>query len=80
MEFDYSKLRGRIREVFGTEAAFAKAIEMGRVSLSHRLNNLQEFTSPEICKSCEALQIPHEQIPEYFFCRKVQKLEQVAKA
>lgn len=75
MEFDYSKLRGKIREVFGTEAAFATALEMGRVSLSKRLNNDLEFSSPEILKSCSLLGISSSDIPQYFFTEKVQKHE-----
>lgn len=75
MEFDYSRLRGKIREVFGTEAAFATALEMGRVSLSRRLNNDLEFSAPEILKSCSLLRISSADIPQYFFIKKVQKRE-----
>ena len=75
MEFDYSRLRGKIREVFDTEAAFAKAMEMGRVSLSQRLNNVLEFSSSEILKSCSLLGISSVEIPQYFFAEKVQKRE-----
>lgn len=46
MVFNYSKLRGKIREVYGTESAFAVALGMGRVSLSQRLNNAAEFSLP----------------------------------
>lgn len=75
MEFDYSRLRGKIREVFGTEAAFAKALGMGRVSISQRLNNVLEFSSPEILKSCTLLGISSDEIHLYFFAEKVQKHE-----
>lgn len=37
--FDYARLRGKIKEVFGTQDAFADAIGLGRVSVSQRLNN-----------------------------------------
>ena len=75
MKFDYSRLRGKIREVFGTEAAFAKALGMGRVSLSQRLNNVLEFSSTEIRKSCALLKISPAEIPDYFFAEEVQKHE-----
>ena len=42
--FDYSKLRGRIKEKYDTQDAFADAIGIGRVSLSKRLNNQLELT------------------------------------
>lgn len=68
MKFNYSKLRGKIREVFGTQEVFAENLGIGRVSLSQRLNNILEFTQQEIFKSCSLLGIPLEEISLYFFC------------
>lgn len=68
MKFNYSKLRGKIREVFGTQEVFAEKLGIGRVSLSQRLNNILEFTQQEIFKSCSLLEIPLEEISLYFFC------------
>lgn len=76
MEFDYSKLRGRIKEVFGTQDIFAKAIGINKGLLSRSLNNSREFSQKEINKSCAALKVSPEQIPLYFFAQKVQKHEQ----
>ena len=70
MAFDYSKLSGKIKEVCGTQDNFAKMLGIGRVSLSMRLNNKQDFTAPEINRSCVILNIPLSEIPDYFFCRK----------
>ncbi|MGG7077350.1 DUF739 family protein [Clostridium sardiniense] len=75
MIFDYSKLRGIIREKFGTQDKFAKALGVGRVSLSQRLNNHLEFTQEEINNSCELLEINKNDIAKYFFTIKVQKGE-----
>ncbi len=69
--FDYSKLRGRIKEIFGTQDAFADAVGIGRVSLSKRLNNTLEFTQDEMKKSAAVLKFPPEEIPVYFFAEKV---------
>lgn len=69
--FDYSKLRGRIKEIFGTQDAFADAVGIGRVSLSKRLNNALEFTQDEMIKSAAVLKFPPEEIPLYFFTEKV---------
>lgn len=71
MEFDYSKLRGRIKEIFGTQDNFADALNMGRVSLSQRLTGKLEFTQEEIMKSCELLKFDPSEIPSYFFTLKV---------
>lgn len=67
----YSKLRGKIREVFGTQEAFAAAMGMNTVSLSHRLNGKLEWKTSEIFTACEVLGIPLEENAEYFFTRKV---------
>ena len=73
MGFNYSKLRGKIREKFGTQEKFAKELGISSVSLSAKLNNRVEFTQLEIDKICELLEIPKEQIPEYFFTIKVKE-------
>lgn len=75
MEFDYSKLRGRIKEVCGTQNCFALKLGMGRVSLSQRLNNTLQFSQREIERACTLLGITPEEIPNYFFVQKVQKQE-----
>lgn len=76
MAFNYSKLRGRIKEIFGTQDKFAAALGIGRVSLSQRLNNILDFSGPEIFKACNLLQISAADIPAYFFTEEVQKHEQ----
>lgn len=70
-EFDYSKLRGKIKEVFGTEGNFAKALLLSSTALSQKLNNVVPFTQHEINRACDLLGIPLEFIPVYFFTEKV---------
>lgn len=69
MNWNYAKLRGRIKEIFGTQEAFAKAIGISSVSLSQRLNNMLEFTQEEIFNSCEVLNIPLTDMMSYFFTK-----------
>lgn len=71
MSWDYSKLKGKIKEVCGTQDSFAEKIGIGRVSLSQRLNNSLEFSQDEMFKSCDVLGIEKEEIPVYFFSQKV---------
>lgn len=78
MAFDYKKLRGKIKEVYNTQDEFAKALGIGRVSLSQRLNNNLNFSQEEIRKTAELLGIKSEDIPIYFFTLLVQKDEQAA--
>lgn len=69
--FDYSKLRGRIKEKYNTQDEFASAIGLGRVSLSKRLNNQLDFSQGEIKTAAVALGIEASEIPAYFFTLKV---------
>ena len=65
--FDYSKVRGKIKEIFGTQAAFADVMKMSSVSLSEKLNNKVQFSQKEIDRACDLLQISKDEIPTYFF-------------
>ncbi len=67
LEFNFSKLQGRIVEKFGTRSAFATACGMAESVLSSRLNNKVYFDAPEIYTICELLDIQAEDIPVYFF-------------
>lgn len=71
MAWNYSRLRGKIKEVCNTQDEFAKRLGIGKTSLSQRLNNQLEFSQKEINKSCDILKIPRESISEYFFDEKV---------
>lgn len=68
--FDYSKLYGKIKEVFGTQEAFAKAMGMSRAAINARLKQTVEWKSPEIFKACKLLGISLKEVHEYFFSAK----------
>ena len=74
--YDYSKLRGKIKEIFGTQTALANKMDMNDATLSNKLNNNVEFGQNEMNKICELLHEPYAMIPTYFFTRKVQETEQ----
>lgn len=71
MSFSYSKLRGKIREVFGTQAAFAEALGCTNITLSQKLNNQSEFTQSEIVKALSVLNVSANEVEDYFFTAKV---------
>lgn len=75
--FDFNKLRGKIKEVYGTQASFASAMETNEATLSNKLNNNVEFTQKEILKACRLLGVDNAKIAEYFFTLKVQVIEPV---
>ena len=68
--FDYSKLYGKIKEVFSTQEASADAMEMSRTAINARLKQSVEWKSPEIFKACELLGIPIADTHLYFFVKK----------
>ena len=69
--FDYSKLRGRIVEKLGVLSAFAKAMGVSEGTLSSKLASKTYFTTEEVVKACEILDIPIEETYLYFFAPKV---------
>lgn len=71
MVFDFSRLRGRIVEKFGTCDNFAAALGRSKVWLSSRLNNSVQWRSSEMCAAAELLGIAAEEIPAYFLTVKV---------
>lgn len=71
--FNYSKLKGKIKEKYDRQDLFADNLGVSSVSLSAKLNNKWGFTQPEIIKSCELLDIPHDEIHLYFFALSVKE-------
>lgn len=67
MDYDYSKLRGKITELYGKSEAFAEAVGVSERTLSLKLNNKRSWKQPEIEKACGLLEIPCTEIPAYFF-------------
>lgn len=76
MAFDYSKLNGKIKEKFGTQAEFARAMGLSERSVSLKLNGKVFFKQPEITKACDLLKIEEGDVPEYFLKRKFKILNQ----
>lgn len=71
MEFDFSKLIGRIIERYGSRKAFAEALGISDGTLSGKLNNKVKFSTLEIKQACSLLEIAPEEIGQYFFEPKV---------
>ena len=73
MEFDYSKLLGRIKEFGHTQETLAKEINITESSMSLKLTNKTPFKQIEIRLICKVLKIPVSEIGVYFFTPKVRK-------
>ena len=63
----YGKLRERIKNRFENNDDFSKAMNLNPATLSKKLNGRVSFTSTEIECACKLLEIPKDQIHEYFF-------------
>ena len=75
MSFDYPKLKGKIVEVCGTQAEFARRMGVSEHTTSAKLNNKVSFDQEEMQKAIEVLGISSCDIGLYFFDFKVQRNE-----
>lgn len=76
IEFNYDKLKGKIKEVLGTQGNFAEKMGLDETTISNKVNNITYFTQKEIIKACIILGISFDQIRLYFFTLKVREHEQ----
>ena len=63
---DFSAIRRRIAERYAYEYEFATELGMNKQTFSRKLNSIAPFTVGEICKICELLDIPENEIEEHF--------------
>lgn len=70
--YDYSKLTGKIIEVFGTRREFARALGLSEHSVSVKLKGFSSWKDRDISKAAEILGVELSEIPNYFFKPKVQ--------
>ena len=74
MAFDYSKLRGRIVEKYGSQIEFAKAMNWSERTLSKKINGKISWKQTDICTAIKLLGLSENDIQEYFFVIKVQNI------
>lgn len=73
LKFDYSKLKGKIIEKYGNQGKFAKALGVTNSRLSRFLHNKSDLNLYIIRQAISLLQIPENQIGDYFFSYSVAK-------
>ena len=71
MQYDYSKLKGRIKEKCGNQNQFQEKMGLSHTSINKKLNNKVQFTQEDIEKAIEILELDKKDIPLYFFATKV---------
>lgn len=69
IEYDYSKLIGRIKMVCKTQFEFAVKMNWSERTVSFKLNNVRSWKQPDIEKAMLILHIDRAEMLEYFFCR-----------
>ena len=74
MAFDYSKLKGRIIEKYGSQGAFSIVMEWSERTLSLKLNGKVAWKQTEICKAINLLELTNDDIQRYFFAKEVQNV------
>lgn len=74
MAFDYSKLRGRIVEKYGSQSDFAKAFGCSERTLSLKMNGKISWKQSEMLKALSLLGLSGEDIHDYFFTLEVQSI------
>lgn len=72
MEFDHSKLAGRVKEKFKSQEGLAEFLGWPPSKLSNRMLNKIQFKADEIVQLCEpdCLDIKSHEIELYFFTLK----------
>lgn len=78
MNFDYSRLNGKIAERYKTRRGFSRAIGISEHSISRKMNGKVAWKQAEMAQICQLLGIPASEIPLYFFAAKFNAIEQMA--
>lgn len=64
---DYSKLRGKIKEIYGSEKKLAEEMKIDPATLSRKLNNPNGLKTTDVQVMIEMLHIEPKEVYEYFF-------------
>ena len=70
MDFDYSRLKGRIVEKYGSQVEFAKHLGTSEKTVSDKINGKKGWRQDEIYKMINLLEIPSS---SFFFRTKLKK-------
>lgn len=71
MAKEYSKLRGKIVEKYGSQTAFADVIGRTEQSVTAKLSGKTQFSQEDIVIWCNVLGIPVDEVGAYFFTHKL---------
>jgi transcriptional regulator with XRE-family HTH domain len=72
LKWDYSKLKGRMIEKFGSQRGFAEKLGISEVYLSQKMVGKRGLTLDDIENWSNELDIPSSEIGVYCFSKRVQ--------
>lgn len=78
-EFDYSKLKGRIKEKLDVQYKLAEALNISEVALANKLKNISAFSQKDIINIIRILDIEPNEISNYFLELKLRKVNYESK-
>ena len=67
LDFQYSKLKGRIVEKYGTMEAFGKQLNISKTQLSKKMNGKAGFSQADIVKWSGLLDIELSDVGSFFY-------------
>lgn len=67
-KYNYSLLKGKIIEKYGTYGTFSNKICISATTISKKLLSKTDWRQEEIARACRLLDIDFVEIPKYFFC------------
>jgi transcriptional regulator with XRE-family HTH domain len=71
--FNHNKLKGRLVEYGYGRKDLAELLGVSQSTISQKLNSVRDFSTSEMLCIMEWLDIPKEEIVDYFFTPKVEK-------
>ena len=70
---EYRKVKGRIVEIYGSQALFAKKLGVSEQTITNKLRGKVQFTQEDIFRWCNALDLTKDEVGDYFFAHKLSK-------
>lgn len=67
MKYEYRKLRGRIKEIFGTQVEFARVLNLSKNCVSKKLTGKTEFSQSDVERWAKLLDIDRAEYGLYFY-------------
>ena len=73
--FNYSKLKGKIVEVCGSQCEFATRMGVSERTISNKMQQKKWWKQNEMVKAMNILGVDESELREYFFCKQGSKVE-----